>query len=49
MSHPSAFFEEQSNPEEREIGDQCVWTVSSCKNGYGVKNLRDEKRDTYWQ
>jgi anaphase-promoting complex subunit 10 len=42
-------FNDKPNPEEREIGDQCVWTVSSCKHGYGVKNLRDGQRDTYWQ
>lgn len=32
-----------------EIGTQAVWSVSSCKPGYGVKNLRDNSLDTYWQ
>uniref|UniRef100_H2Z5N8 Anaphase-promoting complex subunit 10 n=1 Tax=Ciona savignyi TaxID=51511 RepID=H2Z5N8_CIOSA len=33
----------------REIGHQAVWSVSSCKQGYGVNSLRDNSLDTYWQ
>lgn len=33
----------------REIGSQAVWSVSSCKQGYGVGLLRDSNLDTYWQ
>ncbi len=32
-----------------EIGTQAVWSVSSCKSGYGVTHLRDDSMDTYWQ
>lgn len=32
-----------------EIGSQAVWSVSSCKPGYGVSQLRDDSTDTYWQ
>lgn len=32
-----------------EIGNQAVWSVSSCKPGYGVSQLRDGSTETYWQ
>lgn len=32
-----------------EIGSQAIWSVSSCKPGYGVSQLRDNSRETYWQ
>eukprot|EP00040_Diaphanoeca_grandis_P008003 m.43366 g.43366 ORF g.43366 m.43366 type:complete len:187 (+) comp19359_c0_seq1:109-669(+) len=34
---------------KREIGDQAVWSLSSCKQGFGVAQLRDGKPSTYWQ
>lgn len=33
----------------REIGNQAVWSLSSCKPGFGVERLRDNIIDTYWQ
>ena len=33
----------------REIGSQAVWSLSSCKPGFGVEQLRDNCVDTYWQ
>ncbi|CAH1778216.1 unnamed protein product [Owenia fusiformis] len=33
----------------REVGNQAVWTLSSCKAGFGVEQLRDNSLDTYWQ
>jgi anaphase-promoting complex subunit 10 len=33
----------------REIGNQAVWSLSSCKPGFGVEQLRDGSLDTYWQ
>jgi len=33
----------------REIGAQATWSLSSCKPGFGVDQLRDESVDTYWQ
>lgn len=33
----------------REIGSQAVWSLSSCKPGFGVEQLRDNCKDTYWQ
>lgn len=40
---------EESNEHALEIGGQAVWSVSSCKPGYGVVQLRDNSTDTYWQ
>ncbi|ESO05229.1 hypothetical protein HELRODRAFT_78053 [Helobdella robusta] len=33
----------------REVGNQAVWSVSSCKPGFGVEQLRDTSLETYWQ
>lgn len=33
----------------REVGLQAVWSLSSCKPGFGVDQLRDNCLDTYWQ
>ncbi|KAG4073156.1 hypothetical protein HA402_002545 [Bradysia odoriphaga] len=33
----------------REVGSQAVWSLSSCKPGFGVEQLRDNCMDTYWQ
>ncbi|CAK8683539.1 anaphase-promoting complex subunit 10-like [Clavelina lepadiformis] len=33
----------------KEIGSQAIWSVSSCKQGYGVNLLRDNNLETYWQ
>lgn len=33
----------------REVGNQAIWTLSSCKPGFGVDQLRDDLLDTYWQ
>ncbi|EDW85875.1 uncharacterized protein Dwil_GK23298 [Drosophila willistoni] len=33
----------------REVGSQAVWSLSSCKPGFGVERLRDNIMDTYWQ
>ncbi len=35
--------------EVREIGEQAVWSLSSCKPGFGIEQLRDDNFDTYWQ
>jgi hypothetical protein len=32
-----------------EIGGDAIWTVSSCKRGFGVANLRDNDNQTFWQ
>ena len=32
----------------REVG-AATWSLSSCKPGYGVQQLRDGCIDTYWQ
>jgi len=32
-----------------EIGNQAIWSVSSCKLGNGVPQLRDNSKETYWQ
>ena len=33
----------------REIGSQAVWSLSSCKPGFKVNQLRDDNLETYWQ
>lgn len=54
--HPFLNFSpsKDSNGEDKhghviEIGAQAVWSVSSCKPGYGIAHLRDNSTDTYWQ
>ena len=34
---------------KREVGNQATWSLSSCKPGFGVDQLRDGTVDTYWQ
>ena len=34
---------------KREIGDRAVWSLSSCKQGFGVTQLRDGETTSYWQ
>ena len=43
------FHEEGKSTSLLEIGDQAVWSLSSCKPGFGVANLRDGCTDSYWQ
>jgi hypothetical protein len=33
----------------KEIGNLASWTVSSCKPGCGVDELRDEDTTLFWQ
>ena len=40
---------EYKSKDAPEIGTDAIWTVSSCKRGFGVKNLRDNDTQTYWQ
>jgi hypothetical protein len=32
-----------------EVGDQAVWSLSTLKEGNGLKELRDDDMSTYWQ
>ena len=32
-----------------EVGGAATWSLSSCKPGFGVEQLRDGSTDTYWQ
>ncbi|XP_062520525.1 anaphase-promoting complex subunit 10-like [Corticium candelabrum] len=41
--------EERYGAKLNEIGDEAVWSVSSCKVGFGVQQLRDGNLDSYWQ
>ena len=41
--------ETQQRTRERDISQQAVWSVSSCKLGCGVQKLRDGNTTTYWQ
>ncbi|XP_040568116.1 anaphase-promoting complex subunit 10 isoform X2 [Lepeophtheirus salmonis] len=38
-----------SNLLVREVGNQATWSLSSCKPGFGVEQLRDDNTETYWQ
>ncbi|XP_076468065.1 anaphase-promoting complex subunit 10-like [Babylonia areolata] len=42
-------FKDEKDGKLREVGNQAVWSLSSCKPGFGVDQLRDESHDTYWQ
>lgn len=42
-------FKEEKDGRLREVGNQAVWSLSSCKAGFGVEQLRDESYDSYWQ
>lgn len=33
----------------REIGGNAVWSLSSCKPGFGIDQLRDNNLEVYWQ
>jgi anaphase-promoting complex subunit 10 len=42
-------FIEELSGQSRDISHQAVWTLSSCKTGFGVDNLIDNSLDTFWQ
>jgi len=33
----------------REVGCQAIWSLSTCKPGFGVDQLRDQSLENYWQ
>ena len=33
----------------RDIGHSGMWTLSSCKSGFGLTQLRDPNTSLYWQ
>lgn len=43
----------QTKPEsdriKRDIGEYSIWSLSSCKPGNGVEQLRDDNTNTFWQ
>ncbi|XP_060600729.1 anaphase-promoting complex subunit 10-like [Ruditapes philippinarum] len=42
-------FKDEKDGVYREVGNQAVWSLSSCKAGFGVEQLRDDSYDSYWQ
>ena len=42
-------YSEELAGQSRDISHQAVWTLSSCKSGYGVENLIDNCLDSFWQ
>uniref|UniRef100_A0A2C9JWQ3 Anaphase-promoting complex subunit 10 n=1 Tax=Biomphalaria glabrata TaxID=6526 RepID=A0A2C9JWQ3_BIOGL len=45
-------FKDERDGKLREVGNQAVWSLSSCKPGtagFGVEQLREESNETYWQ
>ncbi|KAL4230661.1 Anaphase-promoting complex subunit 10 [Mactra antiquata] len=42
-------FKDEKEGLYREVGNQAVWSLSSCKAGFGVEQLRDDSYDSYWQ
>lgn len=51
ISHDVEYEDEDESPwgKLREIGNHAVWSVSTCKVGFGVEQLRDGSLDSYWQ
>ena len=39
----------ESDTVKREIGDEGIWSLSSCKIGNGIEQLREENLSTFWQ
>lgn len=33
----------------RDLSSEAVWTLSTCKQGFGVQQLLDRRTTTYWQ
>ena len=33
----------------RDLTSEAVWTLSTCKQGFGVQQLLDRRLTTYWQ
>jgi len=49
-SSSSAITDSSPQPiSTREVGNQATWSLSSCKPGFGVEQLRDDNYETYWQ
>ena len=46
---PSEPLAEERCGSVREVGGAATWSLSSCKPGYGVQQLRDGCIETYWQ
>lgn len=44
-----AIVENLEHIEDRELGVEAVFTISSAKPGNGVEQLRDDNVETYWQ
>ncbi|XP_012279713.1 anaphase-promoting complex subunit 10 [Orussus abietinus] len=42
-------IQEELTSRVREVGNQAIWSLSSCKPGFGVDQLRDDITETYWQ
>ena len=42
-------YKDERDGKLREVGNQAVWSLSSCKPGFGVDQLRDDSNETYWQ
>ncbi|XP_076316068.1 anaphase-promoting complex subunit 10-like [Tachypleus tridentatus] len=40
---------EEREGKVQEVGSQAVWSLSSCKPGFGVDQIRDNSLETYWQ
>jgi hypothetical protein len=39
----------ESDRFKRDIGEYAIWSLSSCKVGNGVEQLRDDNVNTFWQ
>ena len=42
-------LQEEKSGRLREVGGSATWSLSSCKPGYGVEQLRDDSHESYWQ
>jgi len=48
-SNDNNVHQTKTQSEKQEIGDWAVWSLSSAKTGFGIRQLRDDDFSTYWQ
>ncbi|KAL7060654.1 hypothetical protein AAHC03_09785 [Spirometra sp. Aus1] len=42
-------FREEREGKVRDVCDQAIWCLSSCKNNHGIEQLLSDSLDTFWQ
>jgi anaphase-promoting complex subunit 10 len=49
MNVENVYLQTLNYTDQRELGSEAVFTISSAKPGNGVEQLRDDSLETYWQ